>query len=318
MPPIDGPHVGDGVDHVARAGLALRADHRGALVDAAKRLAKVRGPADERDLEAPLVDVMLDVGRGQHLGLVDVVDLERLQDLRLGEVADAALGHHGNRDGLLDLADHARVGHPRHPAVAANVGGHALERHHGAGAGVLGDHGLLGVDDVHDHAALEHLGEPALDAHRPGLASEAVLGHCRFSVAGCLLPHAREQAVPEGSGRRRRRRLVVAAAVSVAVSAAGAAGAGVSAAGAAGRRSSSAARRGSGGAAAAGAAAGASSPLSVAALAAAAALLAAVFIEAPISEIDSPAASCSAQAPTAIRIASSRPSHAQNVRRTRC
>ena len=59
-----------------------------------------------------------------------------------------------------------RVGHARHAAVAADVGGHALERHHGGGAGVLGDLRLLGVDDVHDDAALEHLGQPGLDAER--------------------------------------------------------------------------------------------------------------------------------------------------------
>ena len=170
---------------------------------------------------------MLDVGGGQHLGLVDVVDLECLQDLRLGEVADPALRHHRDRDGLLDLADHARVGHPRHPAVTADVGRNALERHHGAGAGVLGDHGLLGVDDVHDDAALEHLGEAALDAHRPGLAPEAVLGHGDCSVARCVpAPHVREQArrsAPSGRRRRRRRRRSVCSATA---SAAGAAGAG--------------------------------------------------------------------------------------------
>ena len=42
--------------------------------------------------------------------------------------------------------------------------GHALERHHGGRAGVLGDLRLLGVDDVHDDAALEHLGQAGLDA----------------------------------------------------------------------------------------------------------------------------------------------------------
>jgi hypothetical protein len=44
-----------------------------------------------------------------------------------------------------------------------------LERHDGARAGLLGDLRLLGVDHVHDHAALEHLGEAALDPHRPDL-----------------------------------------------------------------------------------------------------------------------------------------------------
>ena len=85
------------------------------------------------------------VGRGQDLGLVDVVDLERLQHLRLGEVADPGLRHDRDRHRLLDPLDHRRVGHARHAAVAADVGGHALERHHRAGAGVLGDPRLLGV-----------------------------------------------------------------------------------------------------------------------------------------------------------------------------
>ena len=54
------------------------------------------------------------------------------------------------------------------PPSAPDVGGHALERHHGGGAGVLGDLRLLGVDDVHDDAALEHLGEADLHAERVG------------------------------------------------------------------------------------------------------------------------------------------------------
>jgi hypothetical protein len=32
------------------------------------------------------------------------------------------------------------------------------------GAGLLGDHGLFGVGDVHDYAALQHLGETDLQA----------------------------------------------------------------------------------------------------------------------------------------------------------
>ena len=133
-----------------------------------------------------LVDVVLDVGRRQHLRLVDVVDLERLEDLRLDEVPDPALRHHGDRDGLLDLADHLRVGHARDAAVAADVGRDALERHHRAGARVLRDPRLLGVDDVHDDAALEHLGEARLDPQR------ADLGHA-LSVAALLSRATRER-----------------------------------------------------------------------------------------------------------------------------
>ena len=52
--------------------------------------------------------------------------------------------------------------HARDAARGADVRGHALERHDGDGAGILGDLGLLGRDDVHDDAALEHLGEALL------------------------------------------------------------------------------------------------------------------------------------------------------------
>ena len=146
----------DGLDDVAGAGLALGADHRGALADATQRLAEVGRAADERHLEVPLVDVVDLVGRRQDLGLVDVVDLERFEDLRLGEVADAGLGHDRDRHGLLDAADHLRGAHAGDAAVAADVAGRAQAPSR-RGASGLGDLRLLGVDHVHDHAAAEHL-----------------------------------------------------------------------------------------------------------------------------------------------------------------
>ncbi len=169
----DRAHVRDGVDDVARARLAFRPDHRRAFRDPPESLAEVRRAADERDGELPLVDVVSEVGRRQHLGLVDVVDLERLENLRLGEVADAALRHHRNRDRLLNLSDDLRIGHARDAAIGADVGRDALERHHRDRSGRLGDLRLVGVDDVHDHPALEHLGEAALHPHRPGFGHAA-------------------------------------------------------------------------------------------------------------------------------------------------
>ena len=99
--------MADGLDDVAGARLALGADHRRALGDPPQRLAEVGRAAHERDAERPLVDVVRLVGGGEDLGLVDVVDLEGLEHLRLGEVPDAGLGH--DRDGhrLLDALDHA-------------------------------------------------------------------------------------------------------------------------------------------------------------------------------------------------------------------
>src|SRR5690606_14836059 len=162
--------TGNGADvlgrlrHVARARLALRADHRGALGDAPQRLAQVGRAADEGSGETPFVDVVHIVGRREHLRLVDVVDAERLEHLRLDEVPDARLRHDRDRDRGDDVVDEVGVAHARHAALRADVGGNALERHDGDGARVFRDARLLGGDDVHDHPALEHLGEAALDA----------------------------------------------------------------------------------------------------------------------------------------------------------
>jgi hypothetical protein len=140
----------------------------------------------------------------RHLGLVDVVDADGLQHLRLDEVADARLGHDGDRHGGLDAVDHVRVAHPGDAAVAPDVGRHALERHDGDRAGVLGDAGLLGVDDVHDDAALEHLGHAALDAvgAQRGRGSGAVGGHQGFLAVVGRTAQSRSAAVarPVGAG----------------------------------------------------------------------------------------------------------------------
>jgi hypothetical protein len=143
------------------------------IIAAPSVIAEVGGPADEGHGELPLVDVVRLVGRREHLGLVDVVHPDGLQDLGLGEVADPALGHDRDRDGGDDRVDHVRVAHPGHAALGADVGGDPFQRHDGHGARVLGDLGLLGRDDVHDHAALEHVGHAALDALGPPLRGRA-------------------------------------------------------------------------------------------------------------------------------------------------
>jgi hypothetical protein len=73
------------------------------------------------------------------------------------ESAAAPSRAHRDGDRGHDLFDHARVRHARHAAVRADVGRDALEGHDGDRAGLLGDACLLGVDDVHDDAAFQHL-----------------------------------------------------------------------------------------------------------------------------------------------------------------
>ena len=165
-------HVSGGVGNVAGSGLALGTDHGSALVDATQCLTEVGGTADEGNLEGPLVDVVLVVGRGQDLGLVDVVDTEGLKDLRLDEVADAGLGHDRDGDRIDDAVDHVRVAHARNAALGADVGRDTLESHDGYSACIFGDAGLFCGDNIHDDAALEHFRHAALDA-------VATYGSCR-------------------------------------------------------------------------------------------------------------------------------------------
>ena len=144
------------LDHIAGARFPLGADHGRALGNAPQGLAQIPGPADKGDLEPGFVNMVRVVGGGEDLALVDIVDLN---GLGLHKVADAALGH--NRDGyrLLDAPDHLRVAHAGDAARGPDIGGDALQGHDGAGPRSLGDFGLLRCGHIHDHAALEHLGQ---------------------------------------------------------------------------------------------------------------------------------------------------------------
>ena len=124
-----------------------------------------------------LVDVVEFVGGGENLRLVNEVDGQMLENLRLNEVADADLGHDGDGDGGLDCLDHPGVRHAGDASGGADHGWHALERHDGDGAGFFGDDGLIHVHDIHDDTTFKHLGEASLEAkRRRGEASVAVGG----------------------------------------------------------------------------------------------------------------------------------------------
>ena len=126
------------------------------------------------------IDVVGLISGGEDFGLVDEVDAEGLEDLGLGEVADAGLGHDRNgRDGH-DLLDELGAGHAGDAAFGTDHGGNALERHDGDGSGLFGDAGLRDVHDVHDDAALEHLGQAGLE---PEACSVAV--GCAVAVVQC-------------------------------------------------------------------------------------------------------------------------------------
>ena len=120
---------------------------------------KFFAPHTNGTLNWVFVDMVDVVGGGEDLGLIDVVDVDGLQNARLGDMADAHFRHDRDGDSFLDALDHGRVAHTAHAARRTDVRGDALERHHRAGAGILGDFRLFRGGDVHDDAALEHLGE---------------------------------------------------------------------------------------------------------------------------------------------------------------
>ena len=77
-------------------------------------------------------------------------------------MSDAALGHDRNRDSFLDAADHGGIRHTRDTARGADIRGNSFQRHDGTGSGLLSNLRLLGGCNVHDNAALEHLGKLAV------------------------------------------------------------------------------------------------------------------------------------------------------------
>ena len=63
--------------------------------------------------------------------------------LALNEVSNTSLGHNGDGDGLLDLLDHAGIGHASHATRCSNVGGDTLESHDSGGTGLFSNASLL-------------------------------------------------------------------------------------------------------------------------------------------------------------------------------
>ena len=172
----DRTEVTDRFDHVAGAGLALRADHACAFGNTTECFAKIGCATNERNIECPLVDVVGFVSRCENFGLVDVVDLQRLKDLSLGDVTDAGLGHDRDADDFLNALNHFRVAHSSNATVTTDVGGHSLEGHNRNGSGVFSDLGLRRIDNVHDDAALEHVSESTLDEVSTGCSGDNPVG----------------------------------------------------------------------------------------------------------------------------------------------
>ena len=72
----------------------------------------------------------------------------------------------------------------RHAAVAPNIRRDAFEGHDRDRPGLLGHERLFGGHDVHDDAALEHLGETTLDCVGTGVRLGIHTAYCPRNRAG--------------------------------------------------------------------------------------------------------------------------------------
>ena len=96
---------------------------------------------------------------GEHLGLVDVVHAEGFEHLGLDEVPDPGLGHDRDRDRVHDpsmMAGSLMRATPPAARMSAGTRSSAMTATAPASSAIF----AIGRDDVHDDAALEHLGEP--------------------------------------------------------------------------------------------------------------------------------------------------------------
>ena len=94
------------------------------------------------------------IRRGQNFAFIDIIDLQRFDDLRFDKMADSGLRHDRDRNGFFNCRDHRRIRHPCDSAVFSDVRGHAFERHDRHGACLFGDFRLLHIRHIHDDAAL--------------------------------------------------------------------------------------------------------------------------------------------------------------------
>ncbi len=163
---LDVPLVRDGLVHVARARLALRANHRRALVDAAERLGEVARAADERRGELALVDVVVVVRRGEHLAssiMSTPMDSRICASVWWPMRAFPITGM--ETASIISVTSRGRPsGRPR-PACGCRPG--RLQGMTATAPASSAIRACSAVDDVHDDAALLHLREAALDEVGP-------------------------------------------------------------------------------------------------------------------------------------------------------
>ena len=149
----------NGLNHVAGSRFPLGTNHGSTFIDSSQGLAQISCAAYERNLEISLVDVVNIIGGGQHFRLIDVVDFDGFQKLRLYKMPDSALRHNRNTDRFLNALDHLRIAHSGYTAGCTNICRNPLQRHYRTRTRFLCNLCLFRCCNVHDDSALQHLSQ---------------------------------------------------------------------------------------------------------------------------------------------------------------
>jgi hypothetical protein len=155
--------VTNSFNDIAGPSFTFSSDKSRALMYSTKSLSEIGSSTHEGGFEKVFIDVKKWIRWGQNLRFIDEVDSDRLEDLRFGEVSDSDLRHNRDAYRRFDLFDHFGVAHASDSPVAADVKWNSLKSHNRHRSGVLSDASLLNIDDVHDHAVTQHLGEANFD-----------------------------------------------------------------------------------------------------------------------------------------------------------
>ena len=147
-------HMPYSLNNISCTGFALCADHRRPLIDTAQCFPKIFGTANKGYVKLGFVNVVFIICRGENLRLINVINLNRLKDLRFGKVADTAFRHNGNRHSFLYPFNHFGIAHTGYAACRTDIRRDSFQSHNSTGTRRFCNLGLFRGGNVHNNAAL--------------------------------------------------------------------------------------------------------------------------------------------------------------------
>src|SRR5690554_4231959 len=110
-----------GLNYITSTGLTLRSNHRGAFINSAQGFSQISCPTDKWYFKFCFINMIPIVRRCQNLALIDVINPQSFQDLRLNKMAYSGFSHHWNGNGLHNLQNNLWIRHSGHTALSPYI-----------------------------------------------------------------------------------------------------------------------------------------------------------------------------------------------------